>query len=180
MVKDFALEADKLPMEKRRMEVQIGGKRQKLEKRLGLMLWRLADINNPAWSNGKEIEVWVREKGPTDDGGKDIDVHTVVRSLDFNEIDETHDGQPGDVEMIVTVDALADGQGDGPDCPGAVGDGEWLRVRDGMTVKSGSAVFVMPITCFHLCRSGHLWEQAWPEVHRSHRHRETEGRPEET
>ena len=60
-------------------------------------------------------------------------VHSVVR--DLNE-------QLSVVERL-PLDAIDNGAHDVA-APGTIGDGEWVQIRNGITVDSGSAAFVLP------------------------------------
>ena len=125
-----------------------------LERRLGRLTKRVADIVARAWTEGREIEVYVREKIATNSGVQEAspEVHGVVRALDGQE--RFDDEQAQDMEQchalrsVLPLDALADDEKDRGDCPGTTGDGEWLKIRNGITIDSGSAAWVMPTSWF--------------------------------
>lgn len=111
------------------------------------MAEKISEVILRAWNDGQEIEVLLRAKVKNDDSQAVSGVHDVVRSLDYEE--RCHEERPVDMhvgagaEDVVPLLALGDSVGDSADCPCASGAGEWLRVRNGITVDSGSAAFVV-------------------------------------
>ena len=108
-----------------------------------------------AWNEGQEIEIWIRAKVKSEEPQTSPGVHDVVRALDYEErghVERTEGMQVDEEEEdVAPLLALSDSSVDRIDCPGAVGDGEWLKVRNGITVDSGSAAFVMPTSWFPGC-----------------------------
>ena len=87
-----------------------------------------------AWEDGKEIEIWIREKIPDGSPGKSETEDTI------QDLVRGDSGGSTQVELL----ALADDDNDKPECPGVVGEGDWVRIRKGITIDSGAAAFVMP------------------------------------
>ena len=52
-----------------------------------------------------------------------------------------HDGNDESDDLHVHDE---DHKDDDENCPGVIGDGEWVAIRRGITIDSGSAAFVMP------------------------------------
>ena len=70
------------------------------------------------------------------DDGEPGEVHSVVRNL----IKQLEDKKT----VPLPLDAIDGGEEDSA-APGTVGDGEWVNIRNGVTVDSGSAAFVLPV-----------------------------------
>ena len=81
---------------------------------------------------GKKIEIWIREKVET--GGQDTDEARVVDLLRRSQQDV----------FLGPVDEEGRQGGDEGQVPGTEGEGEWLRIKDGITIGSGAGAFVMP------------------------------------
>lgn len=47
---------------------------------------------------------------------------------------------------LLDVGAVAGGKEDYPDCPGTIGTGDWVRIRNDITIHRWSSAFVMPDT----------------------------------
>ena len=107
---------------------------------MGRLLARIEGLVSNAWGEGRAVEVWVREKIEADSESLTSSIHNDVGRLDPELEEKGQEEKLEDVEL----NALADHEGDHEDCPGAIGTGGLLRIRNGITMGSGSEAFVMP------------------------------------
>ena len=130
-------------------------KTQRLEKSLATAIEAMTQIVRQAWDEEREVEIWLREKMATGDEMHGPDAHNVTRSIEYQEKDKAepvveHNDDvgiataQGVVPSVVPVDGRADSATDRADCAGAIGDGEWIMIRNGMALDPDSAAFVMP------------------------------------